>query len=455
MSSNQLTSYINRSRKSGKTDNEIRQELLDLGWQGDDIEESLKILPVSKNLYKFLVLILVVTVIATASCFFSFGHFNFWSFSSFGLTNENTINTLTEEYISKEVTGWKTHRFRSCGFEFKLPQDWDIIKNSKIQSNREITMLTLAPTRDWYFKNQLLIFFDENPDNLPYEKLFLPYGPEYAKEYYSDKSSIFIDGVSAKVVHDLPGEIYSNRIIYISRDKYFLSILEPRHPVINFDQFIKEFKLNDRVSVDSCKEEIKQKEVSKENECPPSDSVCLGNKAVAENNPSICLNAGSVGYSSDECFVQMATVSGDQLYCENIKEKTYQESCYEKVATKTKNPPLCQKINSDYSKKSCYIRAYTSLAQDKLDPKFCNKSEEYSNSSEYLPSSSICYRNVAIKSGNIKICDMINPTDDIKFCYRDFAEYKNNCSLLQTTRYSNLEDDCKKDLDNGMKIIVE
>ena len=49
-------------------------------------------------------------------------------------------------------------------------------------------MLTAAPTEDWYFKYQLMVYIKENPNNLPYEKLFdLEYDPGYAEEYYSDK----------------------------------------------------------------------------------------------------------------------------------------------------------------------------------------------------------------------------------------------------------------------------
>ncbi len=89
MPNDQLLSYINQARKLGKTDDQVRQELLDAGWQSNDIEEVLKVnIPTQKS-FKLPILILAVLVVAGYFVGAKFGLFN--KFSKF--SNNSTVSS--------------------------------------------------------------------------------------------------------------------------------------------------------------------------------------------------------------------------------------------------------------------------------------------------------------------------------------------------------------------------
>ena len=80
MLNDQLLSYITQARKSGKIDDQIRQELLGSGWQSNDIEEALKVNFSSQKSFKFPVLILAVLGVAIVGYFASAYYFFLWPF---------------------------------------------------------------------------------------------------------------------------------------------------------------------------------------------------------------------------------------------------------------------------------------------------------------------------------------------------------------------------------------
>lgn len=82
MLNDRLLNYINQARKSGKTDDQIRQELLDAGWQSLNINEQLQ--PVKVSNKKRINFFLYFGIALSSLILFSVLHFirsvgHFWS----------------------------------------------------------------------------------------------------------------------------------------------------------------------------------------------------------------------------------------------------------------------------------------------------------------------------------------------------------------------------------------
>jgi len=112
MANEQLLNYIKQARQSGKNNEQIRQELINTGWRGNDIDEALKVNhPISKS-FKFPVLVAVVIGIAIVGYFASAYYFTLWPFE----VSVAPVPTFTPRPSlgltptpSSQFEGWKTY----------------------------------------------------------------------------------------------------------------------------------------------------------------------------------------------------------------------------------------------------------------------------------------------------------------------------------------------------------
>ena len=126
MANEQLLNYIKQARQSGKNNEQIRQELMNTGWQGNDIDEALKVNPPIGKSFKFLVLVLVVVGMAIVGYFASAYYFTLWPFE----VSVAPVPTFTPRPSSavkvEDTSTWKIYTNVQYGFSFKYPGDWEI-----------------------------------------------------------------------------------------------------------------------------------------------------------------------------------------------------------------------------------------------------------------------------------------------------------------------------------------
>jgi hypothetical protein len=133
MPSNKLLDYITQARQSGKTDDQIRQELLSNGWQNNDIEESLK--PIAQAItgrsFKLPILISLIFLFAVGGYFASAYFLALWPFelkTDISITPTQNPTPATKKYSPDDL-----------GFLITTPADW---KYESVDSN-EINLVAV------------------------------------------------------------------------------------------------------------------------------------------------------------------------------------------------------------------------------------------------------------------------------------------------------------------------
>ena len=155
MINEQLLSYVKQARQGGKSDNQIRQELLSSGWQGNDIEETLKIKLPIKSL-KYSVLILAVLSIAVVGYFASAYYLTLWPFEV-----SAPVSTFTPRPSSAiktdDSSNLKTYQNNDYKYGLQYLADWTIQESAQIVWIRDSSQRALLKVKDLARKNMDLV----------------------------------------------------------------------------------------------------------------------------------------------------------------------------------------------------------------------------------------------------------------------------------------------------------
>ncbi len=218
MANPDLLNYIDQARKSGATDDQIRQGLLQSGWQANDVNEAFMNAPGAAGpqiggrpmVSKTLLIILAVAALAVGGYFAGAYYMaNYQDFYLWPYEAEAPIATFTPRPsptpTPDPTAGWKTYTNAEYGFEFKYPGDWNLINlESSRMSDFSIAIdpvLTKIPEGDQPFALQLGIYNDLSKlDTLKLKPVSLAdYLEKYSTQsghWFSNTSSYNVAGVS-------------------------------------------------------------------------------------------------------------------------------------------------------------------------------------------------------------------------------------------------------------------
>ena len=122
--------------------------------------------------------------------------------------------------------------------------------------------------------------------------------------------------------------------------------------------------------------------------CLSSDSSCLADKAISENNPKICKK-------NHQCYTNFILSQQDSTVCASMPEKVdtlgggvifynFKDNCYQQIAYKTNNVELCDFV-------------------------------------ERIPDRDTCYHHFARKDNNVELCAFVQGEFSRPGCYDDFS----------------------------------
>ena len=148
MANEQLLNYIKQARQSGKNNEQIRQELINTGWKGNDVDEALKVNPPISKSFKFPVLALAIVGVAIVGYFASAYYFTLWPFE----VSVAPVPTFTPRPSTavkvEDTSNWKVYRNQEYGFEFKYPNDWNLKENKEYFNGKLTTEVLLSTNFD-------------------------------------------------------------------------------------------------------------------------------------------------------------------------------------------------------------------------------------------------------------------------------------------------------------------
>lgn len=119
----QLTEYITQARKSGISDDQIRQALIQSGWSDRDINEGLLNSPlISPSLFKKVIKFVILFAILAVGYFAVAYYMTLWPFEA-----DIAIPTLSptpnpSSIVLPDQSSWAPYSNPEYGFEFKYPR---------------------------------------------------------------------------------------------------------------------------------------------------------------------------------------------------------------------------------------------------------------------------------------------------------------------------------------------
>ena len=143
--------------------------------------------------------------------------------------------------------------------------------------------------------------------------------------------------------------------------------------------------LNNQTAVKDCKITV-----AVENDNLDIGDLCLNSDSKIENN----------------CFFELAVRTGNEKYCQDIKDKEFREvlditsdRCFMKVAQTIADRTICDNITDKPTKDMCFEWATSEMVKVNDDPSFCEIIPDYYKDS--------CYYNIALKNNDYQFCEKI------------------------------------------------
>lgn len=138
---------------------------------------------------------------------------------------------------------------------------------------------------------------------------------------------------------------------------------------------------------------------------------CYFHYAITDKNLSAC-DKITLGLTRDKCLTEtVMTVCGGA-------DRDYMYKCYSNLAEKHKKPEICFRIDDTRKQQYCL---YTASCSEE-DINACKKYEKENPENQKIKDA--CYINVALNTGNKKICEQIG-NDSIRSECKMYAESLN------------------------------
>ncbi len=123
--------------------------------------------------------------------------------------------------------------------------------------------------------------------------------------------------------------------------------------------------------------------------CPPE--VLQDELAAAE------LEQSANPLEMDECLLDVARETMDEVVCGRIFMPEYQHDCYEEIAIEKQNPSLCDNLSNQEDQQGCFLTAQAVIAQD----------EQICSGITFSPHRDNCYILLAWKKQDRSLCDRL------------------------------------------------
>jgi len=133
---------------------------------------------------------------------------------------------------------------------------------------------------------------------------------------------------------------------------------------------------------------------------------CYYNEAIENNDGNACGKIDGDHTLQDACFAEVAEATGNAELCAEIlpDEKRKIDNCYHAVGLATKDIELCENLFLD----DTYLDCYSEIAIDLESYSLCEAvSREHVNSYSIYPTKDLCYKNYALSTGDLSVCELI------------------------------------------------
>lgn len=356
--------------------------------------------------------------------------------------SENIIKTFQfyEPVSSKSLKDilWKTFKFETYGFEFKLPEDWEQTEPDSELKNNDNIILSFSPSGGEY---------GTRPENYKLEIIL----SNSQKDITTDLSEsekrglekITINGKSAWLIYEQP-EFKGDPLAFVQLEGKSLAIIPGKESEFSYTDSFKEllstFKFFEPYgTTNSSQPFTKDKIADKGAWCSnaPEQGHCFAEIARTEQN----VQASWCAEITPENSGERAGNKGFYYF--------YKNSCYKYVAPKLKDISLCDKMegsgqfenNKTIAIRDCKGWVNYELALQNSDVSYCNKVDKdvWVNDGYGMDTISQldCFVAVAVKMNDQKICDQIiysktatGGTISKEWCYYNYAVEKKDCSLV-------------------------
>ncbi len=155
-----------------------------------------------------------------------------------------------------------------------------------------------------------------------------------------------------------------------------------------------------------------------ETTCDSFDVECKILVAVKYGKAEICEEL-----DSKDCYHNLALSTEDELYCDkisvgetNVQLEVQEEQCISQVAVLKQDLDICSNLRNSVVRDLCQRKVNTRIAEETGDETYCEDNEES------LSDNLECYYNVAVSTGNYKLCEYLEEAS--------YEELSNRCYEL-------------------------